>query len=111
MLLKLLALPVTLPIDGIRFCLQQVADLAEAELNDESVVHEQLLLLQLQLEEGEIDEEEYVEQEAALMQRLREIRAYREQAIREQLAAQEDGEAAPAPRVIVETPFGDADRP
>jgi hypothetical protein len=91
MLLKLLALPVTLPAAGIKFCLQQVLNAAEAELNDEASTREALLLLSLKLEEGEISEEEFVAQEAALVQRLREIRARKEQ----QLAAQ--GRAGPSP--------------
>ena len=83
MLLKLLGLPVSLPIAGVRFCLNQIAEIADAELTDDAPVKEELLLLQLQLEEGEVTEEEYVEREAAIMRRLREIRAYREQRLRE----------------------------
>ncbi len=77
MLFRLLSLPVALPAAGIKFCLQQVLNAAEAELLDPEPVKEELLLLQLKLEEGEITEEEYLEREAALMQRWREIRAYR----------------------------------
>jgi hypothetical protein len=78
MLFKLLGLPFSLPAAGIKFVFQQVADLADRELYDESVVHEQLLLLQVQLEEGDIDDDEYVAREAELMQRLREVRQWRE---------------------------------
>ena len=78
MLLKLLGLPVSLPIAGIRFCLEQVVELAEQELMDEEPVREALLLLTLALEEGEVSEPEYVEREAALLKRLREIRAYKQ---------------------------------
>ncbi len=77
--------------------------MAEAELYDESVVHEQLLLLQLQLEEGELSEEEYTEREAVLMERLREIRAYHEQRAREEAEVQGDDERPAARRVIVES--------
>jgi hypothetical protein len=87
-LLKLLGLPLSLPMAGLRFCLNQVLEAAEAELSDDTPVKEALLELQLHLEEGEVSEEEYVEAEAALMQRLREIRAYREARLSEQLAAQ-----------------------
>lgn len=82
MLLKLLALPVTAPLAGFRFCLDQLVDMAEQELLDDAPVREALLLLTLQLEEGRIDEEEYVAQEALLMRRLREIRAQKEQRAR-----------------------------
>src|SRR4029450_12131161 len=87
MLFKLLALPISLPAAGIKFCLQQVLNAAEAELMDPAPVKEALLNLQLRLEEGEITEDEYVEAEAELMRRLRETRAYREQRAQEQLAS------------------------
>jgi hypothetical protein len=87
MLFKLLGLPLTLPAAGIKFCFQQVLNTAERELYDDEPVKEQLLLLTLKLEEGEITEDEYVEQEAALHRRLREIRAYREEQMKQQLAA------------------------
>jgi hypothetical protein len=78
MLLKLLALPVTAPVAGIRFCLDKVLEAAEQEWLDEAPVKEALLLLTLKLEEGEIGEEDYAEEEAALLKRLREIRAYKQ---------------------------------
>lgn len=111
MLFKLLGLPLTLPIKGIRFCLEQVADLAEAELMDEDVVREQLLLLQLRLEEGEVDEEEYVEEEQALLDRLREIRALRRQRLSEQMSSAEEGEVLEGGtrRLIVEGPLLEMD--
>src|SRR5215510_5661007 len=74
-LLKLLSLPISLPVSGMKFVLQQVADLADQELYDPSVVHEQLLLLHVQMEDGDIDEDEYAQREAELMARLRDIRA------------------------------------
>ncbi len=104
MLFKLLGLPLSLPMSGIKYIFQTVADLADQELNDPSVVHEQLMLLQVQLEEGDIDEAEYVEREAELMARLREIKA-RTQAQREQIPVEADVEARR--RVVVETPFDD----
>lgn len=88
MLFKLLGLPLTLPAAGIKFCFQQVLNAAEAEYTDPDPVKEQLLLLQLQLEEGEITEEQYVEGETALLARLREIRAYRERKLSEQMSTQ-----------------------
>ncbi len=53
-------------------------DQAEAELTDESVIHEQLLDLQTRLELGELAEDEYIQQENALMRRLNEIHKYKE---------------------------------
>lgn len=107
MLFKLLGLPFSLPVAGMKFVFQQVADLADHELYDESAVHEQLLLLQVHLEEGDIDEAEYVEREAELMVRLREVKA-RKRALQEQ-AAQDDmpveANVEVRRRIVVETPF------
>jgi hypothetical protein len=97
-LLKLLSLPISLPVSGMKFVLQQVADLADQELYDPSVVHEQLLLLHVQLEDGDIDEDEYAEREAELMARLRDIRGRNQQG-----PAEADVDARR--RAIVETPF------
>ena len=89
---------------GMKFVFQQVADLADAELNDESVVHEQLLLLQVQLEDGDIDDGEYLERETELMTRLREIKARKRAAAEaEELPAEANVEARRT--FIVETPF------
>jgi hypothetical protein len=104
MLFKLLAAPITLPVAGMRFIFQQVADMADRELYDESAVHEQLLLLQVQLEEGDIDEDEYVEREAELMVRLREIKAY-QRAQQEQADIPVEANVEARRRVMVETPF------
>ena len=79
MLFKLLTAPVTLPVSGVRFILDQIAQMAERELLDEDRIREDLLLLQLRLEEGEITEAEYAYQEADIMERLRAARQYREQ--------------------------------
>ena len=51
---------------------------AEAELTDESVIHQNLLELQTRFELGEISQEEFLDAEGALMHRLDEIRRYKE---------------------------------
>lgn len=84
MLLKLLGLPVSVPVAGFRFCITQLIEMAEQEMLDDTPVREALLLLTLQLEDGDIDEAEYRDREAELMLRLREIRAYRDQRARAQ---------------------------
>ncbi len=107
MLFKLLGAPFSLPMAGMKFVFQQIADLADQELNDESVIREQLLLLQVQLEDGDIDEEEFAEREAELLARLREIKARKraevEQAATDELPAEANVEARR--RVVIETPF------
>ncbi len=63
-----------LPINGFRFILGQIQKFADQELNDESVIKEQLLELQLRLEMDEVSEEDFQEQEAELFARLRAIK-------------------------------------
>src|SRR5438034_9519355 len=82
-LFKLLALPITAPAAGIRYCIDKVVEFAEHELTDDEPVREQLLELQLDLEEGGVTEEEYTERETVLLARLREVRAYRKQLSRD----------------------------
>jgi len=76
-LFKLLALPITAPAAGIRYCIDKVVEFAEHELTDDEPVRVQLLELQLDLEEGRVTEEEYTERETVLLARLREVREYR----------------------------------
>jgi hypothetical protein len=80
MLFKILGAPVTAPLAGFKFILHQIQNLADQELFDEHRIHDDLLLLNAELDDGEISEEEFLEREAAIMVRLREARARREQA-------------------------------
>src|SRR5437667_8998887 len=105
MLLKLLGLPLSLPGAGLRFCFNQIIQAVDEELLDDAPVKEALLLLQLQLEEGEIEEGEFQEREAELFQRLREIRAYREARLREQVAEQGEDQG----EVVVQVYLGEDD--
>jgi hypothetical protein len=62
------------PVNGFRFILGQIQKMADRELNDDTVIKEQLLELQMRLELEEISEEDYQAQEAELFARLRVIR-------------------------------------
>ena len=62
------------PVNGFTFILGQIQKLADKELNDDTVIKEQLLELQMRLELDEISEDEYREREADLFARLRAIR-------------------------------------
>ena len=107
MLFKLLSAPFTLPGAGMKFIFNQIAELANQELDDENVLRQDLLLLQVQLEEGDIDNDEYVEREAALMVRLRELKA-RKRAEAEQVPLDElpaEANVAARRRMVIETPF------
>ncbi len=63
-----------LPVDGFKFILKQIQQVADRELNDESVIKSQLLELQMRLELEEISEADYKLQEAELFERLRAIK-------------------------------------
>jgi len=76
---KLLFFPVAGPVAGIRWTLGKVQRVVEEELTDDTPVKQELLELQMRLELGDITDEEYVAAESVLMQRLREVRAWREQ--------------------------------
>jgi hypothetical protein len=56
----------------------QVLNVVEEELTDDAPVKQDLMELQMKLELGEIDDAEYVLREAEIMNRLREVRAWRE---------------------------------
>jgi len=79
LLAKLLTFPVSGPVAGIRWSLEMVERTAREELTDDSSVKQDLMELQLALESGEIDDAEYLAREADLMQRLRDVRYWREQ--------------------------------
>ena len=102
-LFKLLALPITAPAAGIRYCIDKVVEYAEHEMTDDEPVREQLLELQLDLEEGRVTEDEYAERETVLLARLREVREYRRQLAREaaEASAPPEGEER---TVVIEVP-------
>lgn len=79
LLKHLLFWPVTGPQFLIEFSLGKVNDTVREQLTDDQSIKEDLLALQMRLELGEIDDDEYVELEAALMQRLRDVRHWREE--------------------------------
>jgi hypothetical protein len=78
LLAKLLFFPVAGPVAGIRWSLGKVQRVVEEELADDTPVKQELMELQMLLELGDIDDDEYRRREAALMQRLREVREWRE---------------------------------
>jgi hypothetical protein len=55
--------------------MKQIQQLADKELNDESVIKEQLLELQMRFELEEISDEDFAEAERELFARLRAIKA------------------------------------
>ncbi len=63
------------PVNGFKFILGQIQKLADQELNDDTVIKEQLLELEMRRELDEISDEEFREREAELFARLRVIKA------------------------------------
>jgi hypothetical protein len=68
----------SLMIAGIRWTLETVVSAAEADMNDDTALREQLLEALQRRELGEITEERYAEIEADLLARIREIKERRE---------------------------------
>jgi len=98
-LLRLLTLPLSAPIAGIRYCLEKVAEVAEREMWDEEPVREQLILVNQAFEEGRMPEPEFREREAELLARLREIREHARTQAR--VAADDAGAAVDRRRSVV----------
>ena len=68
----------SLMIAGLRWTLETTLAAAEAEMNDDSVLREQLLEAEMRREMGEISDDEFQDIEADLLARIREIRERRE---------------------------------
>ncbi|HEX6464138.1 MAG TPA: gas vesicle protein GvpG [Vicinamibacterales bacterium] len=64
----------SLIVSGVRFVLEKIAAAVETEMNDDTVLREQLLDAQMRLELGEMTQQEFDALEADLLARLREIR-------------------------------------
>ena len=62
------------PVSGFKFILRQIQQIADKELNDDTVIKEQLLELQMRYELDEISEADFQAREAELFARLRVIR-------------------------------------
>lgn len=78
LLSSILLAPFTGPWSGTLWTLDKVQRTVEEQLTDDTPVKEDLMNLQLALEMGDIDDDEYVRREAEIMQRLREVREWRE---------------------------------
>jgi Gas vesicle protein G len=68
----------SLMINGISWTLRTVLTAAEAEMNDDTALREQLLAAEMQRELGEITDEEFADIERDLLTRIREIKERRE---------------------------------
>jgi len=68
----------SLMINGIAWTLRTAVTAAEAEMNDDTALREQLLAAEMQRELGEISDEEFAATERDLLARIREIKERRE---------------------------------
>jgi hypothetical protein len=89
------------PVNGFKFILRQVQQIADRELNDESVIKEQLLELQMRLELEEISDEDFAEAERELFARLRAVK-------QRQLEALGQVHTADTSSIVIESGGGDA---
>jgi len=64
----------SLLINGIKFALDKVLQVAEQELENPESLQQRLLEAQMQLEEGVIDEETFAQIESDVFTRLREMK-------------------------------------
>jgi hypothetical protein len=68
----------SLMVSGLRWVMNTVVTAAEAEMNDDTALREQLLEAEMRREMGEISDEAFAELEADLLVRIREIKERRE---------------------------------
>ena len=61
-------------IAGVRFVLDKVVAAVDTEMNDDTVLREQLLDAQMRVELGEMSEDEFDEFEDDILARIREIK-------------------------------------
>jgi hypothetical protein len=73
----LLLFPITGPVYGLKFVLEQIQAQVDAQMLDEGQLMADLMTVGLQHETGEISDEEYASQEAAILEQLNAIRAYK----------------------------------
>ncbi|HWL40130.1 MAG TPA: gas vesicle protein GvpG [Gemmatimonadaceae bacterium] len=78
LLTNILLAPFLGPVWGTQWTLEKVDRVVREQLTDDTPIKEDLMALHLQLEMGEIDDAEYVRREAGIMERLREVREWRE---------------------------------
>ena len=64
----------SLLINGIKFALEKVLQVAEQEMDNPEALQQRLLEAQMQLEEGSIDEATFAQIEREVFDRLRELK-------------------------------------
>ena len=77
LLLKLLTLPVSGPLEAAWWTANKLAERAEEVYYDDAPIRAALLNLELRLDLGKIDEEAFEAEEAILLARLMDIREHK----------------------------------
>ncbi|HIK29367.1 MAG: gas vesicle protein GvpG [Oscillatoriaceae bacterium SKW80] len=72
MILRLLTLPITGPLEGILWIGEQLLERANAEIDEKENLKKRLLALQLAFDMGEISEEEFEIQEEEILRAIQE---------------------------------------
>jgi hypothetical protein len=101
----ILLLPFTGPIAGVRWALKQIQTMVDEEMQNDQPWKERLIELQMMIEVGDITEDEYKVEEAIVFQKLREIRARKEEIARQ--AAADRGELEPENEIGIYTGYGE----
>lgn len=91
MLAGILLFPITGPLYGLRFIVEQIQAELDAELMDEGRLEAALMMLSMQQDLGEISDAEYAAQEAVLLQELNAVRAYKESLVQSGRYTEVDG--------------------
>lgn len=87
-LFSLLTFPFTAPIQTALWTARKLAERAEEVFYDDGPVRAALMELEMKLDLGEIDEAMFEEEETILLDRLKEIRAYRAEQAEKMMIAQ-----------------------
>lgn len=74
LLSSVLLFPITGPLHGLTFILEQIRDQVDVELHEEGRLRNELVLLHVRYELGEITEHEFAALQAGLLGRLNAIR-------------------------------------
>ncbi len=89
---SILLAPLTGPVNMVLFVCEQVKERLDAEMLDESLVEDELVILSLRYDMGELAADEYAAQESVLLERINAIRAYKE-SLSQSTTDEEDGAA------------------
>jgi gas vesicle protein GvpG len=86
-------LPITGPVRGFIALLERIQAELEAEMLNEGKVQASLMQLDVRHQAGQVSDAEYEAEQSNLMEKLNEIRAYKEELMEQQTEALAEAEA------------------